>query len=253
MSGAQTLCCAERVSSASRSAEEKRPFVQRLFTSIAPRYDWFNRLASCGMDRGWRRRTLERAEMTPGMRVLDVCAGTGDLALSCAEQQQGRGLVVGLDMNRAMLEGGRRKQQAGGFRVAWIEGDTQALPFPSGSFDRVLIGFSTRNLTDLSAGLGEMVRVLRPGGRVCVLETGRPSNTMIRIGYLVFLFTIVRLIGLLLTGRVWPFTYLARSVRGFITPAQMCERLAAAGAEATYVPLSWGLASVFVATKVRTA
>ena len=227
----------------------KRPFIQRLFTRIAPRYDWFNRLASCGLDARWRRCTVEEAAVEPGMRVLDLCAGTGDLALLCAARQRSDGLVVGLDMNRSMLELARRKQQARAVQVAWLQGDAQSPPFAAGSFDRVLIGFSTRNLVDVTLGLREMVRVLRPGGRLLILETGRPANPLLRIGYLVFLFTVVRLIGLVLTGRVWPFTYLARSVRGFLTPAQMVERLTQVGSQAHYRPLSRGLASLFIATK----
>lgn len=231
------------------TGEEKRPFVQRLFTRIAPRYDWFNRLASCGLDGRWRRCTVAQAGLRPGMRVLDVCAGTGDLALLCAQRLGREGVVVGLDMNRAMLELAKRKPHAGESRVSWLEGDAQGLPFPGGTFDRVLIGFSTRNLVDLPRGLGEMVRVLRPGGQLLILETGRPSNPLVRAGYFFFLFTVVRLIGLALTGRMWPFTYLARSVRGFLTPGQMVERLRLAGGEARYQPLSRGLASLFVATK----
>ena len=94
------------------AAQEKRPFIQRLFTRIAPRYDWFNRLASCGLDRGWRRQAVAQGDIGPGQRVLDVCAGTGDLALLCARRQRGQGAVVGVDLNRAMLTRAQRKQRA---------------------------------------------------------------------------------------------------------------------------------------------
>ena len=229
--------------------EAKRPFVQRLFSRIAPRYDWFNRLASCGMDQGWRRQAVALGDMQPGYQVLDVCAGTGDLALLCAKRQQGQGTVIGTDMNREMLLRAQRKSQAHRAPVAWVQGDAESLPFPDGRFDRVLIGFSTRNLTDLTAGLREMVRVLRPGGRLIILETGRPANPVVRFGYQMFLFTVARLIGFVLTGRLWPFTYLARSVQQFLTPPQMVERLQSVKTQVQYEPLSYGLASLYLATK----
>jgi len=228
---------------------QKRPFVQRLFTRIAPRYDWFNRLASCGLDQRWRRLVIARARLEPGHRVLDLCTGTGDLAILCARRQAGHGTVVGVDMNRAMLSHARRKQQAQRLSIAWLQGDAEALPLATGSFDRVMIGFSTRNLGDLTRGLEEMVRVLRPGGRLAILETGYPSNPVLRAGYQAFLFTVARLIGWLLTGECWPFTYLARSVRQFLAPAQLCERLQRVGTQVEYVPLSCGLASLYLATK----
>src|SRR3989338_5820204 len=199
-----------------RSPSAKRPFVQRLFTSIAPRYDWFNRLASCGLDQRWRRAALTHGRIGPGQRILDVCAGTGDLALLCAQRQRGEGLVLGLDMNRAMLAAARRKQRVRAVRIGWLQGDAEALPFPNASFDRVMIGFSTRNLSDLGKGLAEMLRVLRPGGSLIILETGRPANPLLRLGYKLFLYTGARAIGFLLTGRLWPFTYLASSVRRFL-------------------------------------
>jgi len=228
---------------------EKRFFIQRLFTTIAPRYDWFNRLASFGMDRRWRREAVRRGDIHPGQRVLDVCAGTGDLAMRCADEMRGSGTVIGLDFTAPMLARAARKQRGLGLRIAWLQGDALSLPFPDGSFDRVVIGFSTRNLADLTAGLREMLRVLRAQGRLIVLETGYPSNPIMRAGYQAFLLTVARTIGFLLTGRCWPFTYLARSVRQFLTPTELVERLQQLGVSAVYVPLSGGLASLYVATK----
>ena len=229
--------------------EAKRQFVRDLFTTIAPRYDGFNRLASLGLDQGWRRRTVREVALRPGMRVLDVCTGTGDLALLCGRQLQGQGLVIGVDFTQAMLAGAVRKARATGNGVVWLRADAQTLPFASESFDRVLIGFSTRNLSDLRAGLGEMVRVLKRRGRLVVLETGWPSNRLVRAAYLGFLLTVARTIGWLLTRRAWPFTYLARSVKGFLTPAEVVVLLTSCGTSARYVPLSFGLASLYVAEK----
>ncbi len=228
---------------------EKRPFVQRLFTRIAPRYDWFNRLASLGLDQRWRREALARGGVEAGQRVLDVCAGTGDLSILCARRQGADGLVVGVDLNGAMLQQAQRKQHAHGLAIQWCQGDAETLPFASDSFDRVVIGFSTRNLSDLTSGLGEMIRVLRPNGRLIILETGYPTHPVLRAGYHVFLLSGARLIGFALTGRCWPFTYLARSVRRFLTPEQFVERLRTLPTTVEYVPLTWGLASLYIAVK----
>jgi len=149
------------------TGEAKRSFVQGLFTSIAPRYDWFNRIASCGLDQYWRKRTIEHAQIEAGMNILDVCAGTGDLALLASKvmsegsdpSEERTGRVVGIDMNAAMLTAAREKNS----QIGWYQGDAQRLPFNAGFFDRVVNGFSTRNLSDLSLGVAEMVRVLTPG------------------------------------------------------------------------------------------
>lgn len=229
--------------------QEKRVFVHDLFTTIAPRYDRFNRLASLNLDLRWRREAASLGQVGPGMRVLDVCSGTGDFAFLCAERLHGQGLVAGLDFTHAMLQAAVRKSQAAGAKIAWLEADALALPFASGTFDRVLIGFSTRNLSDLRAGIREMLRVLKSGGKLIILETGRPSNPLVRAGYFLFLSTVVRLIGWIVTGRVWPFTYLARSVKGFITPSEFVAMMQDCGARASYIPLSGGLASLYIAVK----
>lgn len=229
--------------------DSKQLFIHRLFTTIAPRYDWFNRLASLGMDRGWRRLAIKAGALAQGMDVLDVCTGTGDLAFLCADQLNGTGWIVGLDFNETMLRYAVEKRSTRPRAIAWLRGDAQALPFPSGRFDRVLIGFSTRNLSDLKAGICEMCRVLKPRGRLVVLETGRPSNPLVLAGYLVFLATAARLIGVLLTGRLWPFTYLATSVKQFLVPSEFVALLNACGLAATYRPLAFGLASLYIAEK----
>lgn len=232
-----------------RDPSEKRPFIHALFSTLAPRYDWFNRLASLGLDQRWRRQTVRLGGIAPGQRVLDACTGTGDLALLCARQQQGQGTVIGMDFTRPMLAEAQDKQRRARLAVTWLQGDAEALPFAARSFDRVLIGFSTRNLSHLSEGIHEMVRVLVPGGQLLILETGYPTRPVLRAGYQLFLFTIARTIGVLLTGRVWPFTYLARSVRQFLTPQAFTVLLERSGTTVHYVPLSHGLASLYIATR----
>lgn len=229
--------------------EAKRVFIHRLFSTIAPRYDCFNRLASLNLDQGWRRRAVAKSELRDGMDVLDVCTGTGDLALLCADRLQERGRVIGLDFNDDMLRPASHKARRRRMSVQWLRGDALALPFRSGTFDRAFIGFSTRNLSDLRVGIQEMHRVLKPRGRLVILETGRPANRLVLAGYLVFLGTVARLIGLLLTGRLWPFTYLARSVQAFLRPSEVVALMDRCGFQASYTPLSMGLASLYLADK----
>ncbi len=233
-----------------RNPVAKRPFVQQLFTRIAPRYDWFNRLASFGLDQHWRKGVVKRAALESTHRVLDLCCGTGDLAILCATAPHRPEQMVGVDMTLAMLKVAQQKQKARQLPISWMQGDAETLPFPTNTFDRITIGFSTRNLSHLNEGLREVVRVLRPGGKLFILETGYPKNPILRALYQGFLFTVARTIGWLLTGDCWPFTYLARSVRQFLTPKEMTERLQSAGTEVEYVPLSLGLASLYCATKV---
>ena len=229
--------------------DHKRAFVHQLFTAIAPRYDWFNRLASLSLDQRWRRATVTMGQLRTGMVVLDVCTGSGDLALLCARQLHGQGRVCGLDFTEAMLRAARRKHAAHAAPIQWLRADAQALPFQAESFDRVFIGFSTRNLSDLGLGLREMIRVLKRGGQLLILETGYPAHPALRAAYQAFLLTIARTIGWALTGRAWPFTYLARSVKGFLRPDQVVSLLNASGASARYLPLTRGLASLYIADK----
>src|SRR6185312_5382246 len=142
--------------------------VRRLFDRIAPVYDAMNRIMTVGLDRSWRRLTVE-AVVQPGDRVLDACCGTGDLAI--AAEREG-GIVTGLDFSPAMLERARRKSGT----VTWVEGDVLALPFPDGSFDAATVGFGVRNVADLEAGVAELARVLRPGGRLAILEITHPRG-----------------------------------------------------------------------------
>ena len=152
-------------------------------------------------------------------------------------------------MNPEMPDYAARKSLKRRLHVGELQGDVLALPLPTGSLDRVFVGFSTRNLSDLNAGLREMIRVLRPEGQLVILETGRPANPILRALYWTFLFTGARVIGWLLTGELWPFTYLARSAKQFLTPEQMLANLRSTGARAEYTGLSGGLASLYIATK----
>ncbi|MBA2642794.1 MAG: class I SAM-dependent methyltransferase [Actinobacteria bacterium] len=190
-----------------------------MFDRIAPVYDVMNRVMTMGLDRRWRRLAVREA-VWPGDRVLDACCGTGDLAVE-AERRGGR--VVGLDFSERMLERARRKSGA----IEWVQGDALALPFADAEFDAVTVGFGVRNLDDLEAGLRELERVLRPGGRLAVLEITRPRG-LLRPFFRVWLDVLVPIAGKILPGGK-AYTYLPASIRRFPGPEDLSRLLEAAG------------------------
>ena len=193
--------------------------VRAMFDRIAPVYDLMNRVMTVGLDGRWRRATAESV-VRPGDRVLDACCGTGDLALAGA---QAGGNVTGLDFSERMLERARRKAP----ELDWLQGDLLALPFDDASFDAATVGFGVRNVEDIPAALRELRRVLRPGGRVGVLEITRPTG-FLRHFYGIWFDRIVPLLGRVLPGGA-AYTYLPASVRRFPGPEDLSRALEEAG------------------------
>jgi demethylmenaquinone methyltransferase / 2-methoxy-6-polyprenyl-1,4-benzoquinol methylase len=193
--------------------------VRTMFDRIAPVYDVMNRVMTAGLDRRWRRLTVE-AVVQPGARVLDACCGTGDLAV--AAEREG-GVVTGLDFSPEMLVRARRKSST----VEWVEGDLLRLPFADGSFDVATVGFGVRNVADLAAGLRELRRVLRPGGRLAVLEITQPRGAL-RPFFSLWFDRVVPVLGRLLPGGS-AYTYLPASVRRFPGAEDVAAELVAAG------------------------
>jgi demethylmenaquinone methyltransferase/2-methoxy-6-polyprenyl-1,4-benzoquinol methylase len=193
--------------------------VRSMFDRIAPVYDAMNRVMTAGLDRRWRRATVA-AVVRPGDRVLDAACGTGDLALAA---KRAGGDVVGLDFSPAMLERARRKDAS----VEWVQGDALALPFADASFDAATVGFGVRNLDDLGAGLAELRRVLRPGGRLGVLEITRPRGSL-RVFYSLWFDRVVPLLGKVLPGGA-AYAYLPASVRRFPGPDELARLLEQSG------------------------
>jgi demethylmenaquinone methyltransferase/2-methoxy-6-polyprenyl-1,4-benzoquinol methylase len=195
--------------------------VRSMFDRIARVYDPMNRILTAGLDGRWRRRTAE-AVVRAGDRVLDACCGTGDLAL--ADERAG-GAVTGLDFSEPMLERARKKSDS----VEWVQGDALALPFPDALFDVVTVGFGVRNVSDLEGGLAELRRVLRPGGRLGVLDITTPRGVL-RPFYSVWFDRVVPLLGKVLPGGT-AYTYLPASVRRFPSAEELAALIRAAGFE----------------------
>ncbi len=195
--------------------------VRTMFDRIAPVYDAMNRAMTAGLDQRWRAKTA-RAVVSPGDRVLDSCCGTGDLAIACL---RAGGRVTALDFSERMLERARKKSD----EIEWVEGDALALPFADGSFDAGTVGFGVRNLEDLEKGLGELRRVLRPGGRLAILEITTPRG-LLRPFYKLWLDGLVPLAGKLLPGGS-AYTYLPASVRRFPEAKELAALMESTGFE----------------------
>jgi demethylmenaquinone methyltransferase/2-methoxy-6-polyprenyl-1,4-benzoquinol methylase len=209
-----------------------------MFDRIAPVYDAMNRTMTAGLDRRWRRITAE-AVVRPGDRVLDACCGTGDLAVAAA---RAGGRVTGLDFSERMLERARRKAP----ELEWLAGDLLALPFADGSFDATTVGFGVRNVDDLELALGELRRVLRPGGRLGILEITRPRGLLAPF-YRFWFDAVVPLLGKLLPGGS-AYTYLPASVRRFPAPEELAGLIAAAGfGDVGYRTFAGGIVALHVA------
>jgi demethylmenaquinone methyltransferase/2-methoxy-6-polyprenyl-1,4-benzoquinol methylase len=204
------------------SGSERARYVQDMFARIAGRYDLMNRVMTAGLDQRWRRLTAA-AVVRPEDRVLDACCGTGDLALAAA--RRGAAVVVGLDFSEEMLERARRKSAT----VEWVRGDLLALPFAAESFDSATVGFGIRNVADLERALRQLAHVLRPGGRLGILEITQPRGPL-QPFFSLWFDRVVPLLGKLLPGGA-AYTYLPASVRRFPGAEELADVLRESGFE----------------------
>jgi len=220
-----------------------------MFDRIAARYDTMNRVLSLGLDRGWRRRTVRALQLGEQPRVLDLATGTGDLAIDIAVMHPGA-RVIGLDPSPRMLAVAQAKLARRGLtdRVTLVRGDAQALPYASCELDAATIAFGIRNVPDRPAALAEMARVVRPGGRICVLELGEPGGGVLaRMARLHCRYVVPRL-GALLSG-AREYRYLQHSIAAFPPAAEFAEVMERAGLHVIdVVPLTFGVCTLYVAT-----
>jgi demethylmenaquinone methyltransferase/2-methoxy-6-polyprenyl-1,4-benzoquinol methylase len=220
-----------------------------MFDRIAGRYDAMNRVLSFGLDRGWRRRTVRALELGAAARVLDLATGTGDLAIEIARRHPDA-RVVGLDPSPRMLAIAERKlaHRRLADRVSLIAGDAQHLPYRDGEMDAATIAFGIRNVPDRPAALREMARVVRPGGRVAVLELGEPERGVLARVARFHTRHVVPHLGALLSG-AREYRYLQRSIAAFPPSAEFAEIMERAGLRVIAVePLTFGVCTLYVAT-----
>lgn len=225
--------------------------VREMFTEIAPRYDLLNHLLSFNVDRLWWRRaagSFRDILQSPDARVLDLCCGTGDMTFAL-KRRAGKSTpkILGADFSHTMLQ--RASKKSAGTSLRWVEADALQLPFPDEHFNLVTSAFGFRNLADYDAGLREIVRVLRPDGRSGILDFGEPSGLMGSL-YRIYFKHVLPAVGTVISGVKGPYAYLPASVERFPEPAEMLERMRAAGfREASWTPYTFGIAGLYTGRK----
>ncbi len=230
---------------APKEGSERATQVRQIFSEIAPRYDLLNRVLSLNIDRSWRRAAVRALgwKRAPEGTYLDACAGTYDLALELSRQRGFAGRIVATDFAQPMLAQGAAKIE--GKRVTAACADSLRLPFADGIFAGATVGFGVRNLSDVRAGLAELKRVLAPGARLVVLEFTEPPNRIVRAAYLLYFRRILPLVGRLVSGHPWAYTYLPESVREFPGPAAFAELFESVGFDGVgWKLLTGGIAAV---------
>ena len=227
--------------------------VQRMFGEIAPHYDRMNHLLSLNIDRYWRSWTVKKLQPQPGEPILDVCTGTGDLAIAFQRATGGKSEIVAADFCREMLEIGRRKQAKAniGPELTFLEADAQGLPLEDNHFAIVAVAFGLRNVADTSRGLAEMTRVCRPGGQVAVLEFSTPRWQPLRAIYLLYFRHVLPRIGQFFArNKSGAYEYLPVTVAQFPDGEALAERMRSVGLKnIKYWPLTFGVATLYVGRK----
>jgi demethylmenaquinone methyltransferase / 2-methoxy-6-polyprenyl-1,4-benzoquinol methylase len=227
--------------------------VQRMFGEIAPHYDRMNHLLSLNIDRYWRSWTVRKLQPQPGEPILDVCTGTGDLALAFHKATGGKSEIIAADFCREMLEIGQRKQAkaAIGPELTFVEADAQNLPYEDNHFAIVSVAFGLRNVADTNRGLAEMTRVCRPGGQVAVLEFSTPRWQPLRGFYLLYFRHILPRIGQLFArNQSDAYEYLPATVAQFPDGEALAERMRGVGLKnVKFWPLTFGIATLYVGKK----
>ena len=232
---------------------EKVEAVRRHFNRVASKYDFMNSLLSFGIQNAWKRAAIRRLQIRPGEKVLDVCGGTGDLAILAAHRTGPAGRVVIYDINWAMIQAGRPKidPHPSLDHIDYVQGDAEQIAFPANTFDVAMVGFGIRNLTHLKQGFREMHRVLKPGGRLLCLEFSKPHNPVFRSLYDFYSFNIMPLLGEVITGSAQSYACLPETIRMFPLPGELCTMLSAIGfRQVTYRAMTNAIAVAHVGFKV---
>ncbi len=225
--------------------------VERMFSAIAPRYDFLNRLLSAGRDRYWRREAIRATSLPLNGRLLDICTGTADMALEAARQFP-EARIVGVDFSRPMISLGLAKVERANLasRISLQVAPAEALPFPDGSFDAATVAFGLRNVPDRLRSLREMHRVLKPGGRAIVLEFTTPPGRLFRGVYLWYFHRVLPWVGRLISGHPSAYSYLPASVTDFPSPDGLTVWMQESGFhQVSYRLLTGGIVAIHVGRK----
>jgi demethylmenaquinone methyltransferase/2-methoxy-6-polyprenyl-1,4-benzoquinol methylase len=234
-------------SAAAAGGAEKRAYVQRIFSEIAPRYDLLNHLLSLNIDKRWRRKAIARlgVERNPGGVFLDLCAGTLDVAAQLALLPGFRGEVIGADFAEPMLRAGKNKTEGG--KIAPVAADAVQLPIASNSMAGAIVAFGIRNVAGLDAALEETLRVLSPGSRFVILEFSTPRIRLLRVLYQFYFHHVLPLIGGFVSGHRSAYRYLPRSVANFPVEEELARRMTGAGfVRVRWTSLSLGIAAIHI-------
>jgi len=228
------------------------PKIAGMFDAIAGRYDFLNHFLSAGIDRRWRRQAVQSLGLTGSERVLDLCTGTGDLAIALRSGRPAAVRVIGVDFAAAMLAVGRDKLRRRGLadRIHVVRADATRVPLPDGSVDGVTVGFGIRNVDDTAAACREMVRVLAPGGRLAILEFAVPASPLFRGIYMWYFRHVLPRLGRLISRHDMAYNYLPASVGAFASPADFAAVLRHAGfVDISARPLTFGSVVLYNAKK----
>lgn len=229
----------------------KKEAVEKMFDSIAPEYDALNHILSLNIDKIWRRRAVQKLlPKDADFHILDVACGTGDFSIAVARRSK-KARITGIDLSDGMLAGGREKVARLGLddRIELRKGDCEALEFADDSFDGVCVGFGVRNFEHLEQGLREMRRVLRPGGRLVILELSVPQNRLLLALYKLYFLKILPLVGGKVSGDKAAYRYLPASVLNFPLPERFKAILSSCGfASVSHTPLTFGICRMYVAS-----
>ena len=229
----------------------KKEGIRRLFNSIASDYDRLNHILSLNIDKGWRRKAVkEIADKDSPVKVLDVACGTGDFTIEIAKKVSAGSEVIGVDISEGMMEIGKEKMLKAGVTAEMTVADCESLPYDQNTFDRIAVGFGVRNFEHLDLGLREMCRVLKPDGKLVILELSLPSNRLVRGCYMLYFQKILPMVGGFLSGDRGAYEYLRTSVLRFPAPDKFIEMLKSAGFEQVeHRPLTFGICRMYVCHK----